>query len=44
MAVRLSEPEKILPVAGVKLASVSAGIKKNGGNDLVVFVIDESAT
>ena len=43
MAVGLSEPEKIYPVAGIKLASVSAGIKKNGSNDLVVFVIDEKA-
>jgi len=43
MAVGLSEPEKILPVAGIKLASVSAGIKKNGDNDLVVFVMDETA-
>ncbi len=42
MAVGLSEPDEILPVAGIKLASVSAGIKKNGGNDLVVFVIDKS--
>ena len=44
MAVGLSQPEKILPVAGIKLASVSAGIKKNGGNDLVVLAIDKSAT
>lgn len=44
MAVGLSEPDKIQPVAGIKLASVPAGIKKNGGNDLVVFVIDKSAT
>ena len=43
MAVGLSEPEKIYPVAGIKLASVSAGIKKNGSNDLVVFVIDKKA-
>ena len=43
MAVGLSEPEKIYPVAGIKLASVSAGIKKNGSNDLVVFVIDQNA-
>ena len=43
MAVGLSEPEKIHPVAGIKLASVSAGIKKNGRDDLVVFVIDKNA-
>ncbi len=44
MAVGLPEPDKIFPVAGIKLASVSAGIKKNGSNDLVVFVIDNNAT
>lgn len=44
MAVGLSTPEEILPVAGIKLASVAAGIKKNGGNDLVVFAFDETAT
>jgi glutamate N-acetyltransferase/amino-acid N-acetyltransferase len=44
MAVGLSEPVEILPVAGIKLASVAAGIKKNGNNDLVVFVFDETAT
>ncbi len=44
MAVGLSEPDKILPVAGIRLASVSAGIKKNGGNDLVVLLFDENAT
>ncbi|NOQ69736.1 MAG: bifunctional glutamate N-acetyltransferase/amino-acid acetyltransferase ArgJ [Gammaproteobacteria bacterium] len=44
MAVGLSEPEKILAVAGIKLASVAAGIKKNGRHDLVVFAFDETAT
>jgi len=44
MAVGLSEPDKIFPVAGIKLASVAAGIKKNGNNDLVVFLFDEDAT
>ena len=43
MAVGLFEPDKIQPVAGIKLASVSAGIKKNDRDDLVVFVIDKSA-
>jgi len=43
MAVGLSEPEKILPVAGIKLSSLAAGIKKNGRDDIVVFVIDEGA-
>ena len=44
MAVGLSEPDEILPVAGIKLASVSAGIKKNGRDDLVVFVMDKNAS
>jgi len=44
MAVGLSEPVEILPVAGIKLASCAAGIKKNGRNDLVVLSFDESAT
>ncbi|MBE9564975.1 MAG: bifunctional glutamate N-acetyltransferase/amino-acid acetyltransferase ArgJ [Proteobacteria bacterium] len=43
MAVGLSEPVGILPVAGIKLASISAGIKKNGKDDLVVFIIEEGA-
>ncbi|MCK4707474.1 MAG: bifunctional glutamate N-acetyltransferase/amino-acid acetyltransferase ArgJ [Gammaproteobacteria bacterium] len=33
----------MLPVAGIKLASVAAGIKKNGKDDLVVFIIEEHA-
>ena len=44
MAVGLSEPEKILAVAGIKLASVAAGIKKNSQHDLVVFTFEETAT
>jgi len=44
MAVGLSAPDEILPVAGIKLAAVAAGIKKNGGNDLVVFAFGETAT
>lgn len=43
MAVGLSDPDVILPVAGVRLASVAAGIKKNGKHDLVVIVFDEGA-
>ncbi|VAW55464.1 Glutamate N-acetyltransferase @ N-acetylglutamate synthase [hydrothermal vent metagenome] len=44
MAVGLPEPEKILPIAGIKLNAVSAGIKKNGRDDLVILVIDEGAS
>ncbi|VAW51611.1 Glutamate N-acetyltransferase @ N-acetylglutamate synthase [hydrothermal vent metagenome] len=35
--------KNILPVAGIKLAAVSAGIKKNGGEDLVVLSFDENS-
>ncbi len=44
MVVGLSEPDKILPVAGVRLASFAAGIKKNGKDDLVVLIFDEGST
>ena len=42
MPVGLSEPDEITPVAGIKLASYAAGIKKNNSEDLVVFIIDEN--
>jgi N-acetylglutamate synthase/N-acetylornithine aminotransferase len=35
----MAEAENILPVAGIKLASIAAGIKKNGNQDLVVLCI-----
>ena len=44
MAVGLSEPNKILPVAGIKLAAVAAGIKKNNQKDLVVLLFEEGAS
>jgi glutamate N-acetyltransferase/amino-acid N-acetyltransferase len=44
MVVGLAEPDKILPVAGVRLASFAAGIKKNGKDDLVVLIFDEGST
>ncbi|MDQ1363946.1 MAG: glutamate N-acetyltransferase / amino-acid N-acetyltransferase, partial [Pseudomonadota bacterium] len=38
MAVGLKEPEKLLPVKGVRLAAIAAGIKKKAGSkDLVLF-------
>jgi len=40
----MAKIENILPVAGIKLASTAAGIKKNGKDDLVVLTIDESST
>lgn len=43
MAVGLSEPKEILPVTGIKLASIAAGIKKNGSDDIVVISFDETA-
>lgn len=43
MAVGLSEPGEILSVAGIGLAALAAGIKKNGKDDLVVIVFDEGA-
>lgn len=41
MPVGLSEPALIKPIAGIQLASHSAGIKKSGSDDLVVFILDE---
>jgi glutamate N-acetyltransferase / amino-acid N-acetyltransferase len=43
MAVGLKEPQEILPVAGLQLASITAGIKKNGKDDLVLITIEPSA-
>ena len=37
MAVGLNEPDSLLPVRGIRLASVAAGIKSSGGDDLVLF-------
>ena len=39
MAVGLVEPDKLLPVRGIRCAAVAAGIKKPGVNDLVLFEI-----
>lgn len=45
MAVNLLAPEKaaLLPVKGVKLSVVSAGIKKAGRQDLVLIALDEGS-
>jgi glutamate N-acetyltransferase/amino-acid N-acetyltransferase len=43
MAVGLKEIKKISAIAGLQLASMAAGIKKNGSHDLVVITIDASA-
>lgn len=39
----MAEVVDILPVTGIRLASLAAGIKKNGQTDLVVLSIDESS-
>ena len=45
MSVGLSEPSRLIPVKGVKLAVGHAGIKKNSvKNDLVLFQLSEQAT
>ncbi|MCK5262439.1 MAG: bifunctional glutamate N-acetyltransferase/amino-acid acetyltransferase ArgJ [Gammaproteobacteria bacterium] len=44
MAVGLSEPVNILPVAGIELASVACGIKSDGRDDLVLFKIDPGSS
>ncbi len=36
--------KNISPIAGIKLASVAAGIKKNGNHDFVVLSIEKSST
>ena len=40
----MAELDEILPIAGIRLASVAAGIKKNGNEDLVVMALDELST
>lgn len=44
MAVGLNEPGDISAVAGIELASLAAGIKKNGKDDMVIFVFDDSSS
>ncbi len=39
----MSNVEKMLPVAGIRLATIAAGIKNNGLADLLVISIDEPA-
>ncbi len=40
MAVDLSPPEALLPVAGIRLGTASAAIKKAGRKDLLVMALD----
>lgn len=44
MAVNLSEPKDILPVAGVRLATGAAAIKRAGRDDLVLFAFEPGTT
>lgn len=39
-----ANPDDILPVAGVKLAIVSAGVKQPGRRDVVLMALDEGTT
>lgn len=43
MAVGLSQPETLLPVAGVRLATCASGIKKNGKPDVVLIALAEGS-
>jgi len=40
----MAEADDILPIAGIRLASSAAGIKKNGKDDLVIFAIEKSSS
>ncbi|MES1936054.1 bifunctional glutamate N-acetyltransferase/amino-acid acetyltransferase ArgJ [Salinisphaera hydrothermalis] len=44
MAVNLSEPGALAPIAGARWASADAAIKKPGGDDIALLVLDEGAT
>lgn len=44
MAVGLSEPENLLPVAGVELAAIAAGIKSGNHDDLVLVKLDQGSS
>jgi len=44
MSVGLIEPDVLLPIKGIRLSSVSAGIKKNQNKDLVLIELAESSS
>ena len=44
MAVGLDTPREILPVSGVRIGAVDAGIRKSPGEDLTVLEISSNAT
>ncbi|MCB1874908.1 MAG: bifunctional glutamate N-acetyltransferase/amino-acid acetyltransferase ArgJ [Chromatiales bacterium] len=43
MAVGLSPPETLLPVAGVRIATAQAGIKKANRDDVTLFALDRGS-
>jgi glutamate N-acetyltransferase / amino-acid N-acetyltransferase len=43
MSVGLIEPDVLLPIKGIRLSSVSAGIKKNQNKDLVLIELAENS-
>jgi glutamate N-acetyltransferase/amino-acid N-acetyltransferase len=43
VAVGLSQPETLIPVAGVQLATCASGIKKNGKPDVVLITLAEGS-
>ena len=43
MAVGLKEPEQLLPVKGVRMAALAAGIKSNSAKDFVLFELDSGS-
>ena len=44
MSVGLVEPDVLLPIKGIRLSSVSAGIKKNQNKDLVLIELAENSS
>jgi len=44
MSVGLIEPDVLLPIKGIRLSSVSAGIKKNQNKDLVLLELAEGSS
>ncbi|HED36512.1 MAG TPA: bifunctional glutamate N-acetyltransferase/amino-acid acetyltransferase ArgJ [Gammaproteobacteria bacterium] len=43
MAVGLTEPDSLLPVKGIRLSAIAAGIKNNANSDLVLIEIAEGS-
>lgn len=43
MAVGLKEPEQLLPIRGIRISAIAAGIKKSGAVDLVLFELAQSS-